>query len=408
MEIEEAVSILKNALKPIEETEFCPLSEAFGRIAACDVFAPINVPPFAKSAMDGYAVRAADVADASEAPVQLKVIGELFAGDWELPPVSTAATCQSQSTLLPAVRVMTGSPVPEGFDAVVMQEDTDYGEDIVRIYKSVQPFQNYCAVGEDIKKDSLVLKSGSKIGRSHIGILASLGILEVEVLRKVKVAIISTGSELFQAGRPLPPGKIYSSIAPMLISSLQNADACLIKNQLVKDDEIEITSAIKDSAGIAYIIITTGGVSVGKKDLLPDILNTLGTRKLFSHVNIQPGTPTLASLLDGKLILSLSGNPYAALANFDIYFYHAISVLNENPEIEPEKKTAILASDYEKINKMRRLVRARYEDGKVSLPANNHNSSVIGNLTGCNCYLDLPAQSHIKKGDKVEILMMKK
>ncbi|EID85180.1 Molybdopterin biosynthesis enzyme [Treponema sp. JC4] len=121
-----------------------------------------------------------------------------------------------------------------------------------------------------------------------------------------------------------------------------------------------------------------------------------------------PGTPTLASLFDGKLILSLSGNPYAALANFDIYFYQAISVLTANPESEPEKKTAILASDYEKVNKMRRLVRAKYEDGKVSLPANNHVSSVIGNMTECNCYLDLPAQSHIKKGDKVQLLMMKK
>jgi molybdopterin molybdotransferase len=399
MEIEEAVSRLKNALTPIEETESCLITDAAGRVAACDVFAPINVPPFAKSAMDGYAVRAKDVAGAAEvAPVQLSVAGELFAGDWK----------EFSAVKMPsAVRVMTGSPVPDSFDAVVMQEDTDYGEDTVKIYKAVSAGQNYCAVGEDIKKGELVLKAGTKIGRAHIGLLSSLGIAELEVRRKTRIALISTGGELIPPGNPLLPGKIYSSIAPMLCCAIQSCGQSVIKNSLVKDDEKEIASAVKSASGQADIIITTGGVSVGKKDLLPSVLDSLGVEKLFTRVNIQPGTPTHVGMLNGKLLLCLSGNPYAALANFDIYFYEAISALTGCPELSPEKKQAVLASPYEKINRLRRFVRAYFKDGKVSLPSQNHASSVISNLTDCNCYIDIPAGTPCKPGDKVSVWMIK-
>ena len=399
MELEEAVSRLKNALTAIEETELCPVSETAGRIAARDVFAPVNVPPFAKSAMDGYAVRSEDVSGATEGePVKLRVVGELFAGDWK----------QFSAVQMPsAIRVMTGSSVPEGFDAVVMQEDTDYSEKTVQIYKAVSAGQNYCAVGEDIKKGTLVLKTGTKISRAHIGLLSSLGICEVEVCRKIRVAVISTGSELVEAGMPLSPGKIYSSIAPMLCSAVQSSGQAVIKNLIVKDDENEIGSLIKKSVSEADIIITTGGVSVGKKDLLPAVLDSLGVENLFTRVNIQPGSPTRAGMLNGKLILCLSGNPYAALANFDIYFYEAISVLTGCTNLSPQKKQTVLSSPYEKINKLRRFVRAYYEDGKVTLPAQNHASSVISNLTECNCYIDIPAGTPCKTGDNVSIWIIK-
>ena len=405
MEIEEALSILENAVTPVEEKEDCQLSDAYGRIAAVDIFAPINVPPFAKSAMDGYAVRAADVAGASEdAPVQLKVRGQLFAGDWIEGPVVDAAACSDG--LPPAVRVMTGSPLPAGFDSVVMQEDTDYGEDTVLIYKSVRPGQNYCPVGEDIKKESLVLKAGSKIGRIHIGLLASLGIEKIQVRRKIRTAIISTGSELTEAGKPLAPGKIYSSIAPMLSSSINNSAVTkVIENQIVSDNEEEIAGAIKNAVSQADIIITTGGVSVGKKDLLPLVLESLGVKKLFSQVNIKPGTPTRAGLLDGKLILSLSGNPYAALVNFDLYFYQAISLLTGCKELSLQKKEALLINPYEKISGRRCLLRACYEDGNVSIQLQNNKSSVISSMVDCNCYLDLPAGTSVKKGDRLQVWM---
>ena len=419
MEIEEAVSILTNALTPIEETEICQLSQAYGRIAARDLFAPINVPPFAKSAMDGYAVRAADLEGASEeTPVELKVTGQLFAGDWwEMPPACVCASFRgempptSDSASFPpampsAIRVMTGSPIPPGFDAVVMQEDTDYGEQTVRIYKAVRPGQNYCDVGEDIKKDSLVLSAGKRLSRTEIALLASLGFSQVEVRRSARVAILNTGSELAGAGEPLIPGKIYSSIGIMLSTSVKNAGLSVTEEKIIADDEKLIKSEIEAALKNSDLIITTGGISVGKKDLLPKVLSDLGAEKLFSHVNIQPGTPTTASLLQNKLILSLSGNPYAAAANFDIYFYHAAARLMQSPDFIPKVHKAELTADCQNLNKRRRLLRARLDGGKVTLPSHNHLSSVISNMTDCNCYLDLPAESSFKKGDIVDVMMM--
>lgn len=399
MELEEAVSLMKNVLTPVKETENCSVLEAAGRIAGDDIFAPINVPSFAKSAMDGYAVRSEDVYKASrESPVKLRVIKELFAGDSAINIGSGVNT---------AVRVMTGSPVPDGYDSVVKQEDTDYGEKTVSVYSPVKKWQNYCAVGEDIQKDELVLKTGAVINRTNIGLLSSLGIPEIKAIRKIRFSILSTGSELIESGSLLSPGKIYSSIAPMLSCSIKAAGQTVIKNQIIPDDEKEIANAIKNAVTESDVVITTGGVSVGKKDYLPAVLDSMGSKTIFERVKIQPGTPTRASLLNGKLILSLSGNPYAALANFDIYFYHILSVLTGAVSLAPEKKTAVLYSPYEKINKSRRLIRAFCDDGKVSLPAENHASSVISNLTECNCYIDLPKETACKPGDKVSVWMMR-
>lgn len=399
-ELEEAVLLLKNALKPIEETENCPVLEAGGRISAEDVSSPINVPPFSKSAMDGYAVRSEDISEASrENPVQLKVTGELFAGD--------GVSFSTGSLSGTAVRVMTGSPVPEGYDSVVKQEDTDYGEENVSVFAPVKKWQNYCKAGEDIQKGTVILNAGTKINRFHAALLSSVGLDSVRVLRKICVSILCTGSELTEPGFPLADGKIYSSIAPLLHSSIKDSGQRVVRMETVPDAEEKIASLIKKSLSDSDIVITTGGVSVGKKDYLPSVLSSLGAEVLFSRVKIQPGTPTTAAVLDGKLILCLSGNPYAAAANFDIYFYNALSVLTGNSSFEPVKKTAELSSPYEKINKSRRLVRAFFEDGKVFLPAENHASSVISNMTGCNCYLDVPSETVLKVGEKVSVWLMK-
>ena len=409
LELEEAVRHLKNALKGVEETEICPLLEATGRISGADVSSPINVPPFPKSAMDGYAVRSEDVNSATlETPVNLRVIGELFAGDSVSEKVSVFTGGNDESFLKnTAFRIMTGSPVPFDYDSVVKQEDTDYGKETVSVYAPVKKWQNYCKAGEDIQKGSVILRAGEKINRFHISLLSSTGLVSVKVLRKIKVSVLSTGSELTEPGKTLSEGKIYSSIGPLLYSSIIQAGQSVVRMTNIIDDEERIISSIKMALLDSDIVITTGGVSVGKKDYLPSVLDKLGAKVLFSRVKIQPGTPTTAAVLDGKLILCLSGNPYAAAANFDIYFYNALSVLTGNSSFEVVKKTAELCSFYEKVNKNRRLVRAFYEDGKVYLPAENHASSVLSNMTKCNAYLDVPAETLLKTGDKVPVWLMK-
>ena len=403
MEIEEAISILEKALSPLgagaggTAFEELPLCDALGRILFEDVFAPMNVPPFAKSAMDGYAVRAQDVEGASqEKPVELCVAGELFAGDWKEIP------CQKNR----AVRVMTGSPVPQGFDAVVMQEDTDYGQEKVLVYKSVRRFENYCAEGEDIKKGSLVLGKGKRIGRVQIALLASLGFSSVKVCVPARAAVLSTGSELVRAGEPLAPGKIYSSVGELVCASIKAAGLAVAQNKIVVDDEDEIRAALNDALKAADFVITTGGISVGKKDLLQKVLADMGAKILFSGVNVQPGTPTMASVLDRKVVLSLSGNPYAAMANFDIYFYRAAAVLTGSDSFIPKIARARLCDDYDKVSKRRRFLRAHLEGGNVFLPTQTHASSVISNVLECNAYLDIPAGKALCKDDEVVVWNM--
>ena len=397
MEIEEAIKLLTDAAAPVTETMTVPLLDAYGRIAANDMISEEPVPAFDRSAMDGYAVCSGEVERASEdMPVSLKVSGELSAGD----PTDLRYTPGS------AVRVMTGAMIPEGYDAVIKQEDTDYGEDEVKIYASAVKQRNVCPAGEEIAPDSCVIKSGQRIGRAETGLIAALGKDEVCVRRPPRIALISTGSELAEAGQPLRSGQIYNTIRYILGTSLrqQRLEVCL--EVTCPDDAGLIEDRLKDALKAADVVITTGGVSVGKKDLIPAVLDSVGAKKLFSRVNIQPGTPTIGSALDGKVILSLSGNPYAAMANFDLYFWPVISKLMGSDSYLLSESMAVLSDRYDKVNRMRRLVRAYTKDGKVFLPAAEHMSSVFGNTSSCNCYIDIPAGQALSPGDKVRVIRM--
>lgn len=398
LEIEECLLRLLEALNPIEETESVHITECHGRILTEDVAAGMMVPSFPKSAMDGYAVRASDVEHASKKnPVRLKVLGELLAGDYK-------EILYEKNT---AVRVMTGSYVPEGFDAVVRQEDTDYGEAEVCVYETVKPYDNYCRVGEDIQKGDIVIKQNTRISSVHVGLLASLGIEYITVRKSAKTAIISTGTEVMQVGQALTPGKIYNSTAYMLAADIRREGLLVGDMKTCADDEERLAAAVKSALKDADFVITTGAVSVGKRDIIPKVLENAGAKVLFRGANIQPGTPTMASMLDGKVILSLSGNPYAAIANFELYFWPAMAKLMQSDSFETQKKTAVLDSEYEKVNKMRRLIRAYAGNGKVRIPSPVHASSVIHNLTECNCFIDLRAGERVKPGDEVTIRYFK-
>lgn len=407
MEIEEAVKRIIAEINPIRESETVPLDQACGRVLAEKIAAPFAVPHFPKSAMDGYAVCAESVKDASEEnPVHLRVIGEILAGDvWDEELSNDIDKTAS------AVRVMTGALVPDGFDAVVKQEDTDYGESEVLIRHGVEPYMNYCKVGEDIAAGSTVLPAGRKLGRVEAGVLASLGISEVPVVRRPDVTVISTGSELKSlsgadaSGTAPGQGKIYNSIYHTLSASLTQAGFSAA-GRVVPDETVAIAETIKQALAVSDVVITTGGVSVGKRDLLPEVLETLGAERVFAGVNIQPGTPTIGSVLNGKAILSLSGNPYAALVNFDLYFWPLAAKLTGCDAYLPKREKAVLKSEYPKVNRLRRFVRARAEEGTVTLPAKSHASSVLSNLLDCNCYIDLNENMKVSPGDTVSIVRM--
>lgn len=395
LEISEAVEILLQHINMCSETKEIDIENAVGYITASDVKAPICVPHFPKSAMDGYAVSSEDVKGASDVkPVQLEVVEEMLAGDYK------ELTYRKNT----AVRVMTGAYIPLGYDCVVRQEDTDYGMDNVNIYKAVCAYQNYCKIGEDIVENETVIKANTKLTSLHIGILASLGIKTVFVKRPLKVAIVSTGTELIEPGQVVLPGKIYNSISYILSSKINYQKLEVIERKNCSDDIGELSKLLVELSERADVIITTGGVSVGKKDILPDTMDKIGAKKLFKGLNIQPGTPTMASEYKGKIILSLSGNPYAALANFELFFWEIVAKYMDNSLFLNQEKYAILDSEYNKMSKRRRLIRAYEENGRVTIPDNIHTSSVISNMTGCNCFIDVKEDTVINLGDTVKII----
>jgi len=397
-EIEECRDRIKASITPQTETEEVRLSDCEGRVIAEDVISGMMVPPFPKSAMDGYAVRAEDIRSAAkDNPVVLRVAGELLAGDYK------------EITYEPgtAVRVMTGAPVPDGYDAVIRQEDTDYGTENVSVYAAMREYTNYCRMGEDIEEGALVIKRNTRLRPCHVGLLANIGRAAVRVYKPARIAIISTGTELTEAGLLLAPGKIYNSIAYMLACSVRAEGFKVESMETCDDDERLLEDKLRKAVECADFVITTGGVSVGKRDIVPGVLERMGAKELFRRANIQPGTPTLASVLDGKVVLSLSGNPYAALANFEIYFWPAMAVFMQNLSYDIKTADAVLKSEYNKVNKMRRLIRAYAEDGEVTIPSKVHASSVIHNLTECNCFIDLEADRSVKSGDSVRIIYFK-
>lgn len=394
IEVEEGIYFFEKELMPKAKTLTVSLEEASGKVLSEDVVAPFPVPHFPKSAMDGYAVYHGDVEGASkENPVKLQVVSEIYAGDYmDLEYIPGTA-----------IRVMTGGYVPVGYTAVVRQEDTNYGEDEVFIYNKVKEYQNYCKVGEDIPGGVSVLKKGTFLTPIHIGLLASLGIGQIDIIEPVKAAIISTGSELLQVEDEICPGKIYNSISYMLSASIRKAGFTVISSEICQDDEEQLKEAIRRAVSKADIVITTGGVSVGKKDLLPKVLLEIGAEKLFHGANIQPGTPTMGSVLNGTAILSLSGNPYAAMANFELYFWKiACRLMNCNAWL-PKIEKVTLECEYKKVNRLRRLVRAYAKNGQVRIPTEVHSSSVISTLTQCNCFIDIEAGKSLQKGDLVTV-----
>ena len=206
---------------------------------------------------------------------------------------------------------------------------------------------------------------------------------------------------------PPMPGKIYNSISYMLAAAIRQQGLNADRRGICVDDEGELAKALKDALRDADFIITTGGVSVGKKDIVPRVLQDLGAELLFHGADIQPGTPTLAAVLEGRVVLGLSGNPFAALANFEVYFWDSMARLMGSDSFLPVRRTAVLATEYPRVNHHRRLLRAWYEDGEVRLNTGVHAASVIGNLTACNCFIDLEAGRRVQIGDTVRVRLYK-
>lgn len=378
--------------------EVLPLFDGIGRILAEDLTAPMDQPPFSRSPIDGYAVRAADTKGASrDNPSVLMVAGQVMAGEY---PKMAAAPGT-------AIRIMTGAPIPSGADCTVRQEDTDYGEDRVCIYREHKIHDNVCDQGEDYREGDCLLKKGEKLDAVSIGIAASMGYDKVPVFEKPKIALFTTGDEVVPPGVQLKPGKIYNSnlyVAGCRLRELANQP---VQTGAVKDSPEDMAWRLKEAGTFADLIITTGGVSVGKKDIMHDALRELGAERLFWKINCKPGSPVIGSVFHKTIIISLSGNPFGAIANLELLVRPVLAKMSQDNTLCPRPVQAVMAGEYKKASPGRRFLRAVYENGRVTLPEGLHSSGVLGSMKGCNCFIDIEAGSRgLKKGDQVRAVLL--
>ncbi len=384
---ERAIELLTANAKEISDVEKVPLINSVGRVTAQDYFATFDNPPFDRSPLDGYAL------NSSETPRRFKVVGEECAGDFFSDEIKSGE----------ALRIMTGAAIPKGCDCVIRQEDVTFdGENIFVPYK-LHKHENYCFAGEDIKAGALLVAKNEKLTAAHVAILASQGVSSVEVYRRPRIAIASTGDELLNLDEKISAGKIYNSNLYLLAARLIELgfEPKILGNL---PDDVDIC-AEKISVLNVDLLITTGGVSVGKKDIMHDVVKKIG-RRIFWRVLMKPGAPVIGWTCGNFLGIALSGNPFAAYATFELLARPVLAEMSHRADILYNRSRGVLADDFPKKSFGRRFIRAKFDGEKIYLPS-RHESGSLYSAAGCNALVDIPAGSdELKAGDEVEIILL--
>jgi molybdopterin molybdotransferase len=406
LEYEEALARVLAAV-PSPASEPIALADADGRILAQDIVSPIDLPPFDNSAMDGYAVRASDVKLANPgSPVSLRLVGRVAAGENSSSEVSPG-TC---------VRLFTGSPLPAGADAVVMQEDTKIDAakpNQVLILDTVKSWENVRFHGEDVKRGARVCEKGEALTAGRLALLAATGCAEVLASRRPIVGIIATGSELKEPGESLAPGQIYESNRTSIAHLVRKAGAIPRTYPLVTDmleaTRLALSSAFKQ----CDIVITSGGVSVGEMDFVKQALGELGGDIQFWKVAIKPGRPFVFGHLPAadnglsprhKLFFGLPGNPVSAFVTFLLLVRPAILRWQGTNDVALPCHPAVLAETLENQGERRHFMRVRVSsDGKVQ-SSGFQASHILSSLVAANGFLDVPPRSTLMAGTTVQVL----
>ncbi|MDA8235317.1 MAG: molybdopterin molybdotransferase MoeA [Clostridia bacterium] len=391
--LEEAQELVLNKVVRLP-AEKVNLPDAWQRTLAEDVFSEVDLPPFNRSPLDGYAVRSVDTQNATPStPAQLVVTEEVPAG------------CIAMGELMSgtAVKIMTGAPIPRGADAVIRFEDTEEETFSVKIFNPLLAGDNISRAGEDVKKGELILPKGVNLSPAALGLLAAVGQGQVQVVRRPRVAIFSTGDELVDIGEPLPAGKIRNSNLYLLAAAVKAAGGEPVLLGIVPDRLAETGVKFHEALAAADLVISTGGVSVGDYDMVHDALKQIGAKILFWKVAVKPGTPVVAAESKGKLIFGLSGNPAGAGIIFEVLVKPVIRKLVGERQVLPGKALARLDGEFPKKSGMRRLLRGRvYQQGeglRVSLTG-KQNPGVLKSLLNCNALIDVPAGSGALASEK--------
>ena len=357
-----------------------PLAAAEGLVLAADVVAPLSLPGFDNSAMDGYAVLATDIAGATaENPVELPVAEDIPAG-------RTDALTLRPGT---AHRIMTGAMLPAGATAVVPVERTDAGTETVTISIDAKPGQHIRHAGEDVTAGTTVLQAGQVVTPAALGLVAALGIAELTVRPRQRVLVMSTGTELVAPGTPLQPGQIYESNAVMLAAAVRDAGGEVVAAPMCGDDVAEFRATLERHRGQADLIITTGGVSAGAYEVVKDAFGRSSDSVEFVKVAMQPGMPQGSGVIDGTPIITFPGNPVSALVSFEVFLRAPLRAAMGLPVPDRPRRTATLTEPLTSPPGRRQFRRGVLaEDRVVSYgpPASHH----LRWLASANCLLEIP------------------
>lgn len=387
------------------EDERVHVSEADGRYLAEDILADHPIPPFDRSPLDGFAIQSKDSSQASkDHPVTLEIVATVGAGhqfEGELK--------QGQ-----AVRVMTGTIIPPSCDAVVMfelaHEFRENDKAYIKIKRSFKAGDFVSKQGEETSKNEIVIQKGTRVTPGVVAVLATFGYEYVPVIKKPKIGIFATGTELLDIHEPLQPGKIRNSNAYMMISQVQKAGGEPLYFGKLMDEFDLCYDAISEALLDVDALITTGGVSVGDFDFLPEIYNKLGAEVLFNKIAMRPGSVTTVASSGGKLLFGLSGNPSACFVGFELYTRPWIRTFlhSEKPYLQTVRGT--LTVDFPKPNPFTRFIRSRvnYEGNRLyAEPIGMDKSQVVTSLAYSDCLVAVPGGSRgYKSGDEVDILLL--
>ncbi|MDY9925822.1 molybdopterin biosynthesis protein [Methanosarcina sp.] len=389
--VEEARRIV-NSLQVRPEKESSALENAYGKILAEDIITEINVPPFARSVMDGYAVRAEDTYACSETePVKLGLLGNIPAGSDAKFTIATGE----------AVEIATGAPIPEGADAVVMVEHTSEEKGTVFVFRPVTVSENIMKAGSDILKGERVLRRGRRLGTREIGVLASVGKKEIPVLR-LPVGIISTGDELVCPGEILTSGKVYDANSYTLYAGVQECGAFPLLYGVVKDDEKKMRKALETAVSECALVLTSGSTSSGAGDVMYRLIDETG-ETLAHGINIKPGKPVVIGVIKGIPIIGLPGNPTSALMIFNEF---VASLLRKSLGAEAgvrKTENGIMGTDLRSEGRQQ-LLPVGIVRGMV-YPA-DRGSGAITSLSGADGFIEIPPETEfIEAGTSVEVTL---
>jgi molybdopterin molybdotransferase len=394
----EAVLGRVRPLPPFEQ----PLMDALGLVLCEDVVSQVSLPGFDNSAMDGYAVRAEDLAGAGpEQPVTLPVTGEIAAGQ-SRPIVVTPGT---------AVRIMTGAPVPRGADAVVPLEWTDGGTASVQVVQQPSLGNSIRRAGEDLPAGRTVLERDTVLGPRQIALLAAVGRARVTVRPRPRVVVISTGAELREPGTRLNEGQIYDSNSYALSAAARQAGAVVYRVGIVDDDPRKIMDTLSDQLVRADLVITSGGVSKGAYDVVKEVLTRLGTVD-FPEVGMQPGKPQGFGVIgeDEVPIFTLPGNPVSAYVSFEVFVRPALRKLMGAVPYRRQPVTAVMLDDFSSPAGRRQFVRAAVTsggEGWMARTVGGHGSHLLGGLSRSNALIVVPEDvTSVRAGERAEVWLL--